>query len=642
MSSARRTAPALADAGQNHLEAFGQLDQNPMNRQERRAAARKSRSSPKSPAASTPAALCELGLAHLRAGRLMDAQVCCQQSLAIDPAHADTLFLMGLLAIEAGHHDHAVNWLARAIDQIAKAEYLFALGTALQRLRRFDEASKAFDKAVPLKPDSPQIWKNLASSLSEAGRRDDALLAYRQVLKLDPGDADAAFQSGELLLKLGRPEEALGCLDLSDQLQPNHASILEKRGHVLHGLRRFEEALADNRRAHALKPDNPHVCNNIGVSLQSLHRDEESLAWFDRALELRPDFAQAALNKALGLIQLGRLDDATAALDRARTIDPDNADVEWNLSLLRLMAGDFDAGWAGREARWRSRMRPASYPEFSQAMWLGDTDIDGKTILVQEDEGLGDTIQFARYIPLLAARGARVILVVRDQMVPLLSGLPGVAQCIPRKRAASLPPFDLHCPLCSLPYAFGTRLDTIPSDVPYLPAPSEKLVQAWKNRLGDQTGGRGTFRIGLVWAGNPQHDNDRNRSIPLQTLLGITQTDATFVSLQKDLRAGDKMLLAQSGIVDLTAQLTDFAETAALVSCLDLIITVDTSAAHLAGALARPTWVLLPFVPDYRWLLDREDSPWYPTVRLFRQSQRRDWRGVVERVRDELAARARG
>ena len=612
-----------------------------MNRQERRAAARQSRSNPKSPAASTPAALYELGLAHLRASRLMDAQVCCQQALANDPAHADTLFLMGLLAIEAGHHDHAVNWLARAIDQAAKSEYLFALGTALQRLRRFDEASKAFDKAVQLKPDSPQTWKSLASSLRESGRRDAALLAYRHVLKLDPRDADAAFQSGELLLKLDRPEEALGCLDLSDQLHPNHAAILEKRGHVLHGLKRFEEALADSRKAHALKPDNPHVCNNIGASLQSLHRDDEALAWFDRALEHQPDFAQAALNKALSLIQLRRMDEAIAALDRAGTIDPDNAEIEWNLSLLRLMTGDFEAGWAGREARWRGRMRPASYPEFSQAMWLGDTDIDGKTILVQEDEGLGDTIQFARYIPLLAERGARVILVVRDQMFPLLSGLPGISLCLPRTSAGSLPPFDLHCPLCSLPYALGTRLDTIPSRVPYLPAPSEQLVQAWKNRLEEQTSGRARLRIGLVWAGNPQHDNDRNRSIPLQTLLGIMQTDATFVSLQKDLRAGDKALLAHSGVIDLTSQLTDFAETAALLSCLDLIITVDTSVAHLAGALARPTWVLLPFVPDYRWLLDREDSPWYPTARLFRQSQRRDWSGVVERVRDELAGRAR-
>ena len=609
-----------------------------MNRQERRAAARKSRSNPDSSAAPTPAALYALGLDHLRNGRLMDAQVCCQQALAIDPVHADSFFLGGLLAVEAGNNDHAVNWFARAVDQTAKAEYLFALGTALQRLQRFDEASKAFDNAVQLNPDNPQIWKSMADALSRSGRTDTALLAYRHVMRLNPRDGDAAYQSGELLLKLGGMEEALACFNASNELHPNHASILEKRGHVLHHLKRFEEALADNRRAHALNPDNPRVCNNIGASLQSLHREDEALAWFDLAIGLLPDFAMAWFNKAMSLIQLGRSDEATTVLEHAKTIDPDNADIDWNLSLLQLMAGNFEAGWAGREARWLGKMRPASYPEFSQAMWLGD-DIEGKTVLVQEDEGLGDTLQFARYIPLLAARGARVILVVRDSMYPLLRSLPGVSRCIPKKSAGSLPPFDLHCPVCSLPRAFGTRLDTIPSDVPYLPAPSGDLVRAWKDRLDSSIGGRRKLRIGLVWSGNPQHDNDRNRSIPLQELLWIADTDATFVSLQKELRAGDDALLAQNGIVDLTAHLTDFAETAALLSCLDLVITVDTSVAHLAGALGRPAWVLLPFVPDYRWLLGREDSPWYPTLRLFRQSTRGDWKAVLDRVRNELAER---
>jgi tetratricopeptide (TPR) repeat protein len=580
-----------------------------MNRQERRAAARKSRSSPKDPAASTSAALYELGLAHLRSGRLMDAQVCCQQALAIDPVHADSCFLMGLLVFEAGDCDHAVNWFARALAEAVKVEYLVALGAALRRLQRFDEAARAFDKAVQLKPDNPQAWKSLANVLGEAGRADESLLAWQHVLKLDPADRDAAYQ------------------------------CLEKRGNMLHAIKRFEEALTCHQQAHTLDPANPAACNNIGAALQSLQRDEEAVVWFDRAIDLKPDFVMALRNKALSFIQLGRFDEATATLEHARTIVPANADIEWNLSLLQLMAGNFDAGWVGREARWRGQMRPASYPPFSQAMWLGDADIEGKTVLVQEDEGLGDTLQFARYVPMLAGRGARVILVVRDQLYPLLSKLPGVAQCIPRESAASLPPFDLHCPLCSLPFAFQTRLATIPSDVPYLPAPSEDLVRAWKDRLDRQIADREKLRVGLVWSGNPKHDNDHNRSIPLQKLLSITDADAAFVSLQKELRAGDDALLAQSGIVDLTFRLTDFAETAALLSCLDLVITVDTSVAHLAGALGRPTWVLLPFVPDYRWLLGREDSPWYPTLRLFRQSERGNWSPVLDRVGCELAGR---
>ena len=580
-----------------------------MNRQERRAAARKSKTGPKSPAASTPAALYELGLAYLRSGRWMDAQVCCDQALATDPKHADSFFLMGLLAIEANHWDHAVEWLARALGETVKVEYLIALGAALRRLQRFDEATKAFEKAVQLKPDNPQAWKSFANALGEAGRTDDALLAWQQVLKLDPGDKDAGYQ------------------------------CLEKRGVIMHNLKRFEEALSDHQQAHALDPASANACINAGAALQALHRDEEALVWFDRAVGLKPNLFAALRNKALSLIQVGRFDEAITILNRADTIDPGNSEIAWNLALLQLMAGDFEAGWAGREARWRGKMRPASYPHFPQPMWLGDTDIDGKTILVQEDEGLGDTLQFARYIPLLAARGARVILVVRDQMVPLLAGLPGVSQCIPRTPSKPLPPFDLHCPVCSLPYAFGTRLDTIPAEVRYLPAPSEALVRAWNGRLEQQAGDRGQLRIGLVWSGNPKHDNDRNRSIALSSLLRIADTKATFVSLQKDLRPGDQELLAQSSILDLTSQLTDFAETAALVCCLDLVITVDTSVAHLASALGRPTWILLPFVPDYRWLLNREDSPWYPTVRLFRQSTRGDWNDVVQRVRNALANR---
>ena len=579
-----------------------------MNRQERRAAARKSGNTPKSPAAVTSGSLYELGLAHLRNGRLIEAQVFCQQALAIDPVHADSLFLMGLLALEAGNGDHAVNWFARALGQAVKVEYLVALGTVLRRLQRFDEAARAFEKAVQLKPESPLAWKNLAGTLGDAGRTEESLVAWEQVLKLDPGDSDAAFQ------------------------------CFEKRGHLLHGQKRFEEALANHQQAHARDPGNPTPCNNMGASLQALHRDEEALPWFDRVIALKPDYHMASRNKALSLIALGRFDEAIATLKHVGANEPDNADVAWNLSLLQLMQGDFAAGWAGREARWRTRVASGSYPHFSQPIWLGDTDLAGKTLLVQEDEGLGDTLQFVRYIPMVAARGARVILVVRDQLYPLLSGFPGVAQCIPQTTAGSLPPFDLHCPVCSLPLAFGTRLDTIPSDVPYLPAPAEELVHVWKDRLDQHIGGR-KLRVGLVWSGNPQHDNDHNRSIALRALLAITDADAAFVSLQKDLRAGDGALLAQSGIVDLTADLTNFAETAALLTCLDLVITVDTSVAHLAGALGRPTWVLLPFVPDYRWLLGREDSPWYPTLQLFRQSERGDWGPVLDRVRHALAER---
>jgi hypothetical protein len=235
---------------------------------------------------------------------------------------------------------------------------------------------------------------------------------------------------------------------------------------------------------------------------------------------------------------------------------------------------------------------------------------------------------------MLAERGARVVLAVQPPLQRLLSDLSGVSQCIPMSAVSTLPAFEWHCPVSSLPLAFATRLDTIPSATPYLPSPATSLVQAWEDRLGP----RAKLRVGLVWSGSPTHTNDVNRSTSLRSLSRILDVDATFISLQTDPRPGDRAQLEQTDIVDLTTHLTDFAETAALVSCLDVVITVDTSVAHLAGALGRPTWILLPWTPDYRWLLDREDSPWYPTMRLFRQTATRDYTSVLDRVRSELLA----
>jgi hypothetical protein len=267
-------------------------------------------------------------------------------------------------------------------------------------------------------------------------------------------------------------------------------------------------------------------------------------------------------------------------------------------------------------------------------MWLGGESLRDKTILIVPDEGLGDTIQFVRYVPLLERLGARVILVVQDSLHPLLSKLPGISQCIPTSATNRLPAFDFHCPIMSLPLAFGSRLDAVPSFRSYL-SPQDDRVQVWKERLGSH----GKPRVGLVWSGNPKHLDDHNRSIPLQAFFHFLEVDATFFSLQKDSKPDDKAALqARTSIIDLTSHLTDFVETAALISCLDLVISVDTSVAHLAGALGCPTWTLLSYTPDYRWLLDREDSPWYPTMRLFRQNETRDWRDVLARVRTELIA----
>jgi tetratricopeptide (TPR) repeat protein len=603
-----------------------------MNRHERRAAAKKSGSSPKPSECGTPTQPSEAGLAHLRAGRHLDAQICCQQALAANSNDPDALYLMGLLSLHAKQYDHAAGWISRAIQQTSTAEYLAALATALQHQGKLAEALKALDEAIQLKTDDARLWKARGSLCTELKLSSEALHSFQHALKLAPHDCDIATQCGMLLYRMGRLEEAYLHFDRCAGLQPN-VQTLYRRGRVLIDLGKPEQALLDHQRAHALDPASPHICNNAGVILRSLGREEEALQWFDRAVALQPDFVEALNNKAVSLGQLQRFDEAFATYRRVKALAPDNAEIDWNVAILHLLTGNFAAGWAGHEARWK-RAHRQPYPEFTQPKWLGEEAVEGKTILVCTDEGLGDTIQFARYVPMLAARGARVILLVSDPLVSLFSGLPGMWQCFPLSAFPTLPAFDMHCPMSSLPLAFGTRLDTIPSATSYLPAPARERIEAWDKRLG----ARHKLRVGLVWSGNPKHKNDHNRSISFRRLLRrLDGIDASFVSLQKEPRPDDRAALSErADIIDPSADLNDFSDTAALVSCLDLVITVDTSVAHLAGALGCQTWILLPYTPDWRWLLDRDDSPWYPNVRLFRQSETRGYDAVLDRVRAEL------
>jgi tetratricopeptide (TPR) repeat protein len=603
-----------------------------MNRHERRAAAKKSGSRLNPPRAEAPVRLGEAGLAHLQAGRHLDAQICCQQALAADSNDPDALYLMGLLSLHAKQFDHAAAWISRAVQQNTTAKYLAALATALQHQGKLADALKALDRAIQLKADDAGLWTARGNLCTELKLPGEALLSFQHALRLDPDNCDVAGQCGMVLYRMGRLPEAYLHFDRCADRQPN-VLTLYRRGRVLIDLGKPEQALADHQRAHALDPANPHICNNTGVILRSLGREEEALQWFDRAVALQPNSVEALNNRAVSLGQLQRFDQAFSTYRRVKTLDPGNAEIDWNVAILHLLTGNFDAGWPGREARWK-RAHRQPYPEFSQPKWLGEEAIDGKTILICTDEGLGDTIQFVRYVPMLVARGARVILLVSDPLVSLFSGLPGVSQCFPLSAFPALPAFDMHCPMSSLPLAFRTQLDTIPSAISYLPVPAKERIQFWENRLSL----RRKLRVGLVWSGNPKHKNDRNRSIPFRQFQRLFNgVDATFVSLQKEPRPDDQAALSErADIIDLAAELTDFSDTAALVSCLDLVITVDTSVAHLAGALGCRTWILLPYTPDWRWLLDREDSPWYPTVRLFRQNETRKYDDVLERVQVEL------
>jgi Flp pilus assembly protein TadD len=431
-----------------------------------------------------------------------------------------------------------------------------------------------------------------------------------------------------------------GQLDLAETLyreilqsQPLHfdalqllATIAAQQGNSPMAVELFERALM-------VKPDYAPALSNRGTALLELQRPEEALESFDRALKIKPDYALALHGRGNTLRELQRYEEALESYGRALEIKPDYAEVHWNESLCRLLLGDFDLGWRKYEWRWKHGPSLSAVRSFAQPLWLGEVPLAGKTILLHAEHGFGDTLQFCRYAQLVAARGARVVLEVPPALKSLCQTLAGVDTLL--DYTEGLPPFDFQTPLMSLPLAFGTRLDSIPADVPYLHSDPQK-VAAWHALLGP----RNKPRVGLVWGGSPAHGNDRNRSLPLALLADLIGDAGEFICLQKEFRKEDELFVRQhSNIRVFSERLRDFADTAALIETLDLVITVDTSVAHLAGALGKPVWVLLPFAPDFRWLLEREDSPWYPTARLFRQSQFGQWAPVLAEVRKALAAR---
>src|SRR6478752_167918 len=441
------------------------------------------------------------------------------------------------------------------------------------------------------------------------------------------------FDLGLAFNALKQHQKALESFDLAIQLQPDFFEAHSNRGAMLAALGRHEDAIESYRKALTIRPDFADAHCNLASALTQLRRYDEALASLDRALALQPNHADTHNNRGQVLRELERYDEALASYDRALALRPKHVMAHCNAAALRLLTGDFERGWSHYEWRWLKKSVIPTKRNFSQPAWNGRDPIAGKTILIHSEQGLGDTIQFCRYVPLVAARGARIIFEVQKTLQPLMTSLGSGGQIVPK--GDPLPAFDLHCAPDGLPLAFGTRLETIPLTTGYLSAPAQH-VTAWQSRLE----GKPRPRIGLVWSGNPGHERDRERSIGLHEflpLLDALAAEATIVSLQKDVRAEDAAFLkARADILDSGDALENFSDTAALISQLNLVISVDTSVAHLAGALGKPVWILLTYFPDWRWLLRRDDSPWYPTARLFRQDESRTWGGVIARVREAL------
>jgi tetratricopeptide (TPR) repeat protein len=524
-------------------------------------------------------------------GQLAEAEPIYRKVLRAAPTQFDAQHLLGVLKHQQSRNEEAVTLIAAALQERPDAAVALAnYGAALNALGRFAESVTSCDKAVALQPSFPEALNNRGVALKELGRTDEALESY----------------------------------DRAIALRPSYAEALNNRGIALRELKRTAEALASYDRAIELKSTYAEAYNNRGVALAELKRFNEALVNYAMAIMLKQGYVEAYNNSAAALYLLKRFDEARASYDQAIVLDANHADAHWNKAQLTLLQGDFASGWA--EYEWRWKIGASAGQDFSQPRWQGGDVVAGKTILLHSEQGLGDTIQFCRYAPLVTERGAQVILEVQGPLKRLMAGLPGVTQVI--AKGEPQPAFDFHCPLLSLPLAFGTTLETIPPT--FLRAPVE-TPRNWP-AIPDHRP-----RIGLVWSGNPAHKRDQDRSIALRAILPLLDIDATFVSLQKDVRAGDAAVLKErNDILDVRDRLGDFQDTAALMSQLDLVIAVDTSVAHLAGALGKPVWVLLNDVPDWRWLLDRDDSPWYPSARLFRQDASCDWDKVVTQVRQAL------
>lgn len=612
-------------------------------------------------------ALIACGNALLALGREVEAKTAYEQALAIAPGLAEGWRNRGKILRAQGRPADALISFDRALRIDSGDDEAHTLrGHALHDLGRREEALRSYRLALVIRPKAADLLSLCGRVLTELGLEVEALACLDEALATRPNDTQLLYQSCVALDLLNAYDELLKRCDRLLALASDHPVAWLARGNALQGLHRYEEAIVAYGKALIHDPDLSDALRNRAAALRMQGRFAEALDDYDRALAGAGTKTELFYNRAIALQQLGRYDEALASYEAATAVpaetaqsrytrsvalqqlrrdqealegyqlawktDPNHGAARRSEAFCRLLLGDLAEGWLQHEGRWLAndvmlRQRHADRP-----LWLGTEPVAGKTVLLHAEQGYGDTLQFCRYASMVEARGATVVLEVPPALKRLLGSLGGVSRLVSDDEPT--PAFDLQCPLMSLPLAFKTDLTNIPAVTPYLQADSARR-EKWRQRL-DEVARPGRPRVGLAWSGNPRQKNDQNRSMLFADMAPLYARDATFVSLQPFVRERDVETLTQSGIVHFGAELADFADTAALMEALDCVISVDTSVAHLAGALARPLWVLLCRVPDWRWLLDRDDSPWYPEARLFRQDKPGDWPTLIGQVTEAL------
>jgi tetratricopeptide (TPR) repeat protein len=576
-----------------------------------------------------------IGQAYEKKGELNKAISCFKQILEFSPDDLDAQTNIGAILNELRDYEASIHYHQSVIEiDPNSANGYVNMGVALTGLKKFDLALSKYSAALELDSEDEEIWFNKGNTLCALIRYDEALIHYEKALTLRPDFTEAYSQKGNALHELKRFDEAIFHYDKALNLKPDYAEGWSNKGVTLHELKRFDEAIFHYDKALSLKPDYHEAWSNKGLSLHQIKRFDEAIAHYEKALSLKPDYAKGWSNKGVTLHQLKRFDEAIANYDKALSLKPDYHEASWNKSLSLLLQGDFENGLPLYESRWdlENGSEIVGKRFFDKPTWLGINSLKDKIILLYAEQGLGDSIQFCRYVKLVAGLGSKVILEVPQSLAGLMKGLEGVSQLV--IKGEDLPFFDYQCPLLSLPLAFKTNLNTIPNPSRYinLDNHSNKIME-WKERLGLKT----KPRVGLVWSGNSNHKNDHNRSLLLQEILPFLSNQYEYISLQKEVREIDKLTLGSNPhILSFNSYLNDFLDTAALIDNLDLVISVDTSVAHLSAALEKKTLVLLPGVPDWRWLFDREDSPWYSSIKLYRQPVIGDWNSVLDRVKFDL------
>jgi hypothetical protein len=570
-----------------------------------------------------------LGTIKASLGEFVEAQKLLERSLgskknkiAYVENYASILFL-------SRDYERAVQICTKTIKENDNTETIqYVLAISLYKKNRLDEAIKQFGLLLSLYPNHLAGNNEKASVLAELEQYDEALSYIEKALTINPRYAEAFLNKGNVLGKLKRYDDSILAYKQALAINPNIPDVHLGCGNVFWNLKRYDEAFAAYDKALTIKPDLEGAWIGRGNVFYDLRRYDEAFAAYDKALTIKPDLENAWLGRGNVFYSLNRDEEALTCYDKAISLKKDLPDGYWNKSLLKLSLGEYEEGWQLYGWRWKNKRFTSPVRNFSQPPWLGNDSIVGKTILVHSEQGFGDTIQFYRYLSKLKTLGCEIVFETQVPLAPLIKAQRDNCQII--GQGETLPSFDVHCPLLSLPLAFKTTLETIPAQVPYLFPPPEKL-ELWRTKLGTKS----KPRIGLVWSGKMLPDF--RRSIPLDSLLLIIDEKAEWHSIQKDVRENDYGSLNSSlTIIDHAPSLNDFSDTAALIVEMDIVISVDTAVAHLAGALGKRVWILLPFHPDFRWLRDREDSPWYPTARLFRQTKDGEWESVIDRVSQEL------